>query len=354
MQPACWWARTATIAALLAALGCSRDLSIPLPPGPGTIQGRVVYAVPGQVLPVAGKGAVVTILSTSLGATADADGRFLIEGITGAAGQMLIQLDLDGDGKPDLQSLIQLASIRAGPGRDLSLGDVPLAQNALVRGKVTRADVNTVGGHSGTSVFVPQGPFLTQTADDGSYLLPELPPGTIALTFFHDGYDPQGLDGITLGAGQDFTARDVNLVPAKVAPQPGKIIGTVTVTPSVDASAAAVTAFPPAGAALTTHPTAAGAFTLASVPPGLYRVEVSLSSYSTAVVANVLVRPAGETQLAVALVTNGVTVTPPPPPPPTTCVAGVRCTLPDPCKIGQVNCATGSPACVVAGSALDG
>lgn len=344
----------AVVAGTCALLGCSRDLSAPPLPGPGTIQGRVLYAVPGQLLPAPAKGAVVTILSTSLGAVADAQGRFVIEGVTMTQGRLLVQLDRDGDGTPDLQSLLPLESLKAGPGRDLAIGDLVLAANAQVRGRVTRANVTTVGGQAGTAIFVPQGPFLTQTADDGSFLLSALPAGTLALTFFRDGYEPQEIDGISLGGGQDFVVRDVNLQPSLSAPRPGTISGRATLTPALaDASAATVSAFPVLGAPVTVHATAAGDFSTGAIAAGLYRVEVSLSGYATAVIANVLLAPAQEVQLAVNLLSDGVSVTPPPSKT-STCVAGVRCALPDVCKIGQVNCATGSPVCGVVGKALDG
>ncbi len=341
-------------AVVCALLGCSRELSAPVAPGPGTIQGRVLYAVPGQLLPALAKGAVVTILSTSLGAVADAQGRFVIEGVTMTQGRLLIQLDRDADGTPDLQSLLPLESLKAGPGRDLALGDLVLAANAQVRGRVTRANVTTVGGQSGTAIFVPQGPFLTQTADDGSFLLAALPAGTLSLTFFRDGYEPQEIDGIALGGGQDFIVRDVNLQPSLVSPQPGSISGQATFTPALaDASGATVSAFPVLGSALVAHATGSGSFSIGAIPPGLYRVEVSLPGYATAVIANVLLGPAQDVHLAVNLIVDGVSVTPPPSKT-STCVAGVRCALPDVCKIGQVNCATGSPVCGVVGKALDG
>ena len=97
----------------LLALACTRELTAPPAPRPGTIQGRVVYDVPGQPVPVPAAGAVVTVLSTSAGAIADSNGRFLIEGITATDGRLLIQLDLDANGAPDLQTLLQLATLKA-------------------------------------------------------------------------------------------------------------------------------------------------------------------------------------------------------------------------------------------------
>src|SRR5204863_6205384 len=135
----------------------------------------------------------------------------------------------------------------------------------------------------------------------------------------------------------DFTMREVTLVPTAVAAKAGAISGAATFSPSLaDASAAIVSAFPVSGPALTAHANAAGAFSIGTVPPGLFRVEVALAGYSTAVVANVLVSPAQEVRLSVGLVSNGVSITPPPPPSPPDCVAAVRRALADIGKIGQV------------------
>lgn len=351
-------ARLAASAAVLSlAAACARDASLPPPPGPGTIQGRAVYAVPGQAQRVPASGARVTVLSTSLGAIADPDGRFVVAGVDRTDGLLLVQADLDADGTPDRQTLIGLAAIHAGPGRDVFLDDVVVVENARVRGRALRADLPTRGGHGGTAVFVPEGPFLTQTGDDGSYLLADMPEGRITLTFFHDGYDPVAIDGIALRAGEDFTAREVSLLASSGpgAGAPGAISGTVSFSPSAaDASAASVSVVPVAGDVLSAHPTADGRFAFPSVPVGLYRVEAAATGYTTAVVANVLVNAGQETRLALQLAPGGVSVTPPPSDPPPSCVAGTRCDLPFPCKVGQVNCATGSPVCVEAGNAIDG
>ncbi|MCA1826902.1 MAG: carboxypeptidase-like regulatory domain-containing protein, partial [Myxococcales bacterium] len=143
---------------------CPRDLGLPGPPAPGTIQGRVVYAVPGVVAPKAAAGATVTVLGSSLGTTADADGRFVIDGITSQQGSLLVQADLNGDNKPDRQILLSLAGIHAGLGRNIALGDVSIVENASIHGHVLRADVpDPKQGHGGTVVFVPQGPYTIYT-----------------------------------------------------------------------------------------------------------------------------------------------------------------------------------------------
>ena len=83
------------------------------------------------------------------------------------------------------QLALDLGELAAGPGRDVSVGDVLLGESATVHGRVRASDRAAMpGGHKGTAVFVPEGPFATFTADDGSFTLSELPPGTLRLAFF--------------------------------------------------------------------------------------------------------------------------------------------------------------------------
>jgi len=342
--------------------GCSFDLSLPPeppPPGPGTVQGRAVYAIPGQAAPVAAAGARATILGTSLGAVADDAGRFVVTGVLDGSGALLVQVDLDHDGKPDKQTLLQLASVKAGMGRDVALGDVVVVENARLRGRVLRGDVPGTSGHGGSLVFVPSGPYLTYTGDDGSFVLDAMPAGRIDLTFFRDGYTPEALSGVELRAGEDFTAREISLEPVPPpagggGPLPGALTGHLVFSPDASGLAATVTATPLAGAALTSGVSGAGAFSMPAVPPGLYRVEAALAGYATAVVPNVLVGAAQEVQLGITLSKGGLTVTPPEPGAPPTCVAGARCDLPDTCQVGAVACVSGAPFCGSIGNAIDG
>jgi hypothetical protein len=349
------------VASLLAVAACTRDATLPPPPGPGTIQGRVVYAVPGQSARVAANGARLTILGTSIGAIARTDGRFLVETGALSQGNLLVQVDLDADGTPDRQKLVDLTATGARPGRDVDLGDVVVVENARIRGRVLRADVpSTTSGHAGIVVFVPEGPFTALSGDDGSYVFENLPEGRITLTFFKDGYDPAGIDGISLGAGEDFVAREVTLSPTPPppgggGPLAGALTGTLSLSPAGNCAAAAVTAIPVLpGANVAANATSACTFQLGSVPGGLYRVEAAMAGYVTAVVSNVMVPAGAEVRLAISLAAQGVSAPPPPPVTVPTCVAGARCDLPNPCLVGQVSCATGTPTCAALGNAIDG
>jgi len=342
-------------AAILAA--CARDTSLPPPPGPGTIQGRVVYAVPGSSDLARAAGARITILATSLGATADAEGRFVVEGVSQTSGLLLVQADLDADGQADMQRILDLADLHAGPGKDVALGDVAVLENASMRGQVRLAGIPGNAGHSATVIFVPQGPFLTTTADDGSWLLANLPPGPITISYFHQGYVASGVAGVDLRAGERFAVEPATLAVDSAGPgsgAPGHLAGALSFEPPLPAVVGAtVTATDLSGTARTAPVAASGSFAL-DLPAGLYQVEASRTGYVTAVVANVMVTAGQTATLAIRLATGISVPPPPPPPPPSTCISGAACARPNPCDLGAVSCDSGSPVCVSTGSALDG
>jgi hypothetical protein len=135
-------------------------------------------------MPVPADGAKAQVRKTSLVATANDDGYFSLGPISQTEGELLVTLDIDDDGRPDRQRLFTLKDLGTGPGRNVALGQVTLGLNATAVGKALRADVTTRGGHGATGVLVPEGPYATTTADDGSFLLPDLPEGPVTVAFF--------------------------------------------------------------------------------------------------------------------------------------------------------------------------
>src|SRR5207253_1878713 len=109
-------------------------------------------------------------------------------------------------------------------------GDVLLSQNATLHGKVLRSDIATANGHAGTLVFVPVGPYQTSTGDDGTFQLNDLPEGTLSLAFFRPGYEPYGIDNVTLSGGQDLTLSTVKLTPSTTTSPPSLVKGRVRLT----------------------------------------------------------------------------------------------------------------------------
>ena len=182
-------------------VGC-RDTQLPSVPGPaqaGTIGGTVLYAVPGKSELAAGAGARVSVLGSGASTTADAEGRFLIEGISRDNGILLLELEINAVSR---RRVLRLEDIGAGTGRDISLGQVVLARNASVRGRIVLDDVVGASGLGGVTAFVPGGPWSAMTGDDGSYTIEALPEGALQVAFFKAGYSVGSLD-VELGAGEE-------------------------------------------------------------------------------------------------------------------------------------------------------
>jgi len=134
--------RRLAFALSLCTVGCI-NLALPEtppPPGPGTLSGTLTYALPGRPTLQVAKGARVHLLETSNEVRADDEGRFLLPGLTQPRGLIRITFDFDSDGLADRQRLFSLATLGAGPGRDVALGEVVLGRNARLTGRALRAD----------------------------------------------------------------------------------------------------------------------------------------------------------------------------------------------------------------------
>lgn len=290
--------RVGLLSSVVFLAGCA-DLGlpdVPPPPGPGTVQGRVVYAVPGRSEIRAAAGAEIFLLNTSEKAVADAEsGRFVIDGIRSRFNQLLIRFDADGDGTPERQRIIDLKNLGVGSGKDVELGDVSLGRNASLAGRVLRGDTPGVTGHSGTTVFVPGAPFFTTTADDGSFLLNDLPEGPVNVSFFHDGFELDARD-TTLVGGAEGRLAAVTLAVTQTTPMPGQLVGEVQLEAGGPASGARIRAAA-SGMESTTTVGADGHFTFAGLRPALYQVAVELAGFASVRLYNVLVTP-GDNALA--------------------------------------------------------
>lgn len=252
----------------LCSLGCI-DLALPEtppPPGPGTLSGTLVYALPGRTALQPAKGARVQLIESSNEVRSDDDGRFLLTGLTRTRGTVRISLDLDGDALPDRQRLFSLATIGAGPGRDLALGEIELGRNARLTGRALRADFPPERFHLGTTVFISGMEFSTFTADTGAWALDGLPEGPMQVAFFRENYQPDSRE-VTLSAGEER-----NLAAVLLRPSPSEaatLTGRVLLPSGDGASGATVRAVAPARSVSATSATD-GRFSLGPVPAGVY------------------------------------------------------------------------------------
>jgi hypothetical protein len=267
-------------------VGC-RDLSLqppPPPPGAGTVQGTLLYAVPGRTERRAAAGARVSLLGSSVEVVALESGRFLLAGVRSSEGQLLIQFDQDADGTFERQRVLELGDMGAGLGRDVELGEVLLGRTATVVGRALREDRPGLTGHVGTAVFVAGAPFLTTTGDDGSFVFEGLPEGPVSLSFFRDGFATEGIS-LTLLSGQETQLAAVTL---RVAPPgEGRLTGVVRAEGN-GVSGAQVTVA--AGGSERQAVTAAdGRYDFSALRSGLYQVGIELPGYTSARLFNVLV-----------------------------------------------------------------
>jgi len=284
---------TLTLLCLFGCTGCL-DLalpSLPPPPGPGTLQGTLVYSVPGRVGSRPAGGARVQLVNATIFTLADPDsGRFLLGGITERSGQVLVTFDSDNDGSVDRQKVIDFETVKAGPGRDVELGEVSLGRNATLSGTVTLADRPAGTGQAGTTAFVPGSSFLTATADDGSFMLDGLPEGLVRLSFFRVGYGLETRE-LELASGQESRVAPVSLKALPPGPQPtSSLAGQVRLDTGEPVSGAEVRAAVD-GKVTSSLTDDDGRFTLQSLSYGVYQLGVEKNEITSLRLSNVFVGP---------------------------------------------------------------
>lgn len=285
---------------LLCPLAACFDLELPPPPGPGTVQGTLVYAEPGRPGFRPAAASAVVLLGTGFEAKADDDGHFLLKGIVASRGTLLASFDSNHDGIPERQRLLDLSAIGAGPGRDLALGDVVLARNTTVTGRVKREGTSAATGLGGTAVFVPGAPWSTWTNDDGSFVLTDLPEGRLQVSFFAEGFAVDSLEA-QLSPAEERALPTVTLMsaPPGLASVAGRLL-LQTGAPATDAHARmrGLSGEP------TLSVTAEGKFAAASLKSGLYSFAFERTGSLGVGLYNILLPP-GETDLGALTLYDG-------------------------------------------------
>ncbi|WP_420114785.1 carboxypeptidase regulatory-like domain-containing protein [Pseudactinotalea sp.] len=171
-----------TVVVDLAAGESKTDVFIMMTGGVGTISGHVVDTTGngvGGVTVVAG-GTSVGVSATSL--TAGDVGAFTLTGVQGSA---TVTLTFTKEGYAPASIPVTLTD---GPPGDVSVTLAPM--NGAVQGRVTDGGQGVVGARveatDGSTVHSTVST-ATGAAGSGSYLIPELPPGTYAVTVVSDG-----------------------------------------------------------------------------------------------------------------------------------------------------------------------
>ncbi len=300
--------RIPVVVVMLALVGCTRDLQLPNPPDPkpGSITGRLVVEVPGTAARRPAAGAVAQILGTSLVSTTSADGYFSLNGIVATDGVLFIRFDEPGKSR---RKQYAFSRIGAGPNRTVALGDVVLGESATVRGRAILADKkNSKSGHGGTQVFVPLAPYFGFTGDDGTFLMQGLPEGDVEVALYRTGYAPISLGTLTLGGGEFYETKDLQLEPDTSPGQPTTIKGKVVVTTESDTPEANIRVAPePSGTAQLTSSGSDGLFAAEGLTRGVWSVRVEKAGYGSAVLHNVFLPNGGTVDVGSVVLAPGST-----------------------------------------------
>ena len=314
-------ARRVLLCALLPlAWSCTRDLDLP---GnlPQSIDGRVVAEEPGTGRTLPAAGARVEFAGTGLATLADAQGLFSFSNPPPAPRALLVTWASAGT-TTDRQRVFRSATLdKTGA---VHLGDVLVAPNAQLSGRITLADAPRDSPLLiGTVVFVPHYPYAAVTGSGGAFLLPHLPPGAVSIGISRPGYAVGGVASIDLAPGASVSLEEIALQPAaNTAAQTGTIQGKALRADGTPASGATVSAaLVQGGAPKTASVGADGAFSIAGLPLGAYAVTVTDAAAGTnAQVGGVLVAPGasagGTADLGALTLSKAPPLAAPPPGPP--------------------------------------
>jgi hypothetical protein len=296
-----------TSGGLVVVLLVSGCLEVTVPPrtpvGPGSLRATLLTALPNRPDLAPAEGAKVTLVGSTLTATADADGNVTLSGLRQRSGRVVFSFDVDRDGTEDRTRLVTLETVGAGLGKDVNLGTLVLGRNATVIGSVKRGDRRELSsGHGGITVFLPQLPQLTTTGDDGTFVMPGVPEGNLVLNAFAPGYRTE-VSPLVVSAGAELRVAPLVLEAAPGAAPVGALRGRIEEADGTPVAAVTVQVAA-GGMELRAETSAEGRFAFETLPVGVYSLGASKASYVTLRVPTVLVT-AGVTDLGVLVLTSG-------------------------------------------------
>ncbi len=216
-------------------------------------------------------------------------------------------------------------------------------------------DFATLEGHRANPTYFT-------VRDDGTFILRDMPEGTMKVAVFRTGYDAVVIDRVILRAGEDFALREQSLLAATGTTAPGSLSGKVTLVPEGSAEDTVLVALNSTGASSSGAVAADGTFTVGGIEPGVYRVLATHEGYLPASVLNVLVNSGADSVVSEIILQEGSggmgTM-------PTgggggsndggpICPQGLPCAPSLLCRDGAVDCQSGGPVCVEIGNAPDG
>ncbi len=250
-----------------------------LPPNPttGTVSGKVIDGMTNQPL------TSVSVASGQLSATTTTTGTFIVSAVP--AGNQTITFILTGYSTASIT-----ANVIAGSVTDLgTISLYPIPNAGIIKGSVT----DVTNGMPLSNATIEVSGSLTgsvSTGADGSFVIGNVTPGTLALTASKDGYTRVSITG-TISSGEVLFFYP-QLSPVSTQPTTGSATGKV-----IDASSGqllgGVSVVLQSNTNIKTTTDSTGAFTLANIPAGPQKISLSYSGYGTATVsANI---PGGST-----------------------------------------------------------
>ena len=279
--------RSSLVVLALFASACL-DVTLPPRPGapkPGSLTGTLVRVEPGRTQRVPVANGRVEVVGSGLRTVSDAQGRFSLAGLAAPARKLLLR-GQDAMGQPLLR-LVDIEVFRAGPGRDVALGELVLGPPATVTGQVLRADEPSPTNHAGTLVVVPDLPVSVSTAANGRFVFEGLPAGDVTISFVREGYFPRAFD-VSLTAGEERALATVRLEPdPEAASRRGSLRGRVV---TVEGAAVEGATLVLRGTSMREGRSATdGRFLLDELPQGVFSLTVSSPGRGSAALLNLVV-----------------------------------------------------------------
>jgi hypothetical protein len=314
---------TIVLAGFILFSACQVPLTDPAVQATGSITGTVHYnGTSGN------SGIIVSAESTSKGISASVAGVMAGSRSAGSARSIAAQTQTDAAGSYTLSGLgsgtytvyascpsslekAVTTSVTVAAGKTATATDLSLTPTGAIAGTVTLG--SATHGNLGIMVYVAGTSYFAMTADDGAFVISEVPAATgLALVASMSGFDSY-VASVSVTAGAVTQAGTINLSAHTVPSTTGSVAGTATLRGSAAGNAGIFVYL--AGTSSITLTADNGSFILAGVAPGEYTLTASKEGYSPAtahvVVSAGVTAPAGSLVLAPsAVAATGISVTP--------------------------------------------
>ena len=240
----------------------------------GSISGKITFE--GQT--TGNAGIIVFLLGTNYVTTTQDDGSFELKEIP--AGKYTLMAVASGYTSARVDNvLVQENGVTVIPQIDLQKTVVGPSGEEYggISGRVTLNGAQT--GNGDIAVFIIGTSYVAYTADDGSYTIARVPPGTYNVRAVKDGYNPAQVNGVTVVKNQITGGVDMNLTPVpSPSPDTGTIIGRVTLNGAQSGNSGVVVFLE--GTSYSGYTSDSGSFIISGVVSGTYILTAYKVGYS--------------------------------------------------------------------------